>query len=538
LTNEGIQQSKRLIIQLDSLVRLNYQDYITLENYLPSYDLIVVDEMEGILNHFNAKTLKRKEETYDILTRLIQETNKTFCLDGDLHNRSLDFLQNSIKKEYTFYKNDYKPEKKKIKFTRNLKYFNDEMTKDLQQGLKIVLPSMLCNPTQEYKKKYTDQGYKVVCHNGIEKNNEQLKNYKEEWNKADLLIYSPTIEAGVDFDVKHFDKCYGYMSDTSTSARAFSQMLHRVRQFESDEVLIYIGNIFYSDKAILNFPEMLENKMFVGYDTKQGLGNIQKYNKCEELNTKHYLLNDFINIIERKGYEWEILKDEKKEKADKYDYTTRMEGISKAEILVNEDGSIKESGYKELKQKQKDGLLTENETFILDKYFMSKKFKIDMNNIDSPFVEEHFRKEYIIDNYNKFNKVKYEDGEKIEKTFNNDLLEDKVEKINDILKWFKDKEGNKVEYLQNETLRKNFTEYFKDPSIKQLFNTYPKRGGDKKIFENVNNHILSELGFEFVLKKKHHRDKTTGKLIKTNLYTVGYCKILSDYLTRKQEHQE
>jgi hypothetical protein len=315
-------------------------------------------------------------------------------------------------------------------------------------------------------------------------------------------------------------------------------MLHRVRQFESDEVLIYIGNIFYSDKTILNFPEMLENKMFVGYDTKQGLGNIQKYNKCEELNTKHYLLNDFIHIIERKGYEWEILKDEKKEKADKHDYTTRMQGISKAEILVNEDGSIKESGYKELKQKQKDGLLTENETYILDKYFMSKKFKIDMNNIDSPFVEEHFRKEYIIDNYNKFNKVKYEDGEKIEKTFNNDLLEDKVEKINHILKWFKDKEGNKVEYLQNETLRKNFVEYFKDPSIKQLFNTYPKRGGDKKIFENVNNHILSELGFEFVLKKKHHRDKTTGKLIKTNLYTVGYCKILSDYLTRKQEQQE
>ena len=59
MTNAGIQQSKRLIIQLDSTVRLNYQDYITLENYLPQYDLIVVDEMEGVLNHFNAKTLKR-----------------------------------------------------------------------------------------------------------------------------------------------------------------------------------------------------------------------------------------------------------------------------------------------------------------------------------------------------------------------------------------------------------------------------------------------------------------------------------------------
>jgi len=113
LTNEGIQQSKRLIIQLDSLVRLNYKDYITLENYLPSYDLIVVDEMEGILNYFNAKTLKRKEETYDILTRLIQETKKTFCLDGDLHNRSLDFLQNSIKKITSFTRTNINQQRRK-----------------------------------------------------------------------------------------------------------------------------------------------------------------------------------------------------------------------------------------------------------------------------------------------------------------------------------------------------------------------------------------------------------------------------------------
>jgi len=107
-------------------------------------------------------------------------------------------------------------------------------------------------------------GYIVVCHNGIEKNNEQLRKYKEEWMKANLSIYSPTIEAGVDFDMKHFHKLYGYMSDSSTSARAFSQMLHRVRQFESDEVLIYIGNLFYSENIILNYVENLDKNLFDG----------------------------------------------------------------------------------------------------------------------------------------------------------------------------------------------------------------------------------------------------------------------------------
>ena len=59
---------------------------------------------------------------------------------------------------------------------------------------------MLCSPTQEYKKIYTDLNYKVICHNGIEKNNDLLKDYKNKWSKCDILIYSPTIEAGVDFD--------------------------------------------------------------------------------------------------------------------------------------------------------------------------------------------------------------------------------------------------------------------------------------------------------------------------------------------------
>ena len=78
LTNYEIQNAERLVIQLDSLVRLNDKDDITPKNYVPNYDLIVVDEMEGILSHFNAKTLKNKQITCDILTQLLKETKKNF----------------------------------------------------------------------------------------------------------------------------------------------------------------------------------------------------------------------------------------------------------------------------------------------------------------------------------------------------------------------------------------------------------------------------------------------------------------------------
>ena len=53
------------------------------------------------------------------------------------------------------------------------------------------------------------------------------------------------------------------------------------------------------------------------------------------------------------------------------------------------------------------------------------------------------------------------------------------------------------------------------------------------MYQNVNSHILNELGYELVSKRKQHRDKTTGKMKETSTYTIKHCKILSEYLERK-----
>jgi hypothetical protein len=69
-----------------------------------NYVLIVVDEIERILSHFDAKTLKKNENTCDILTRLLKETNEKICLDGDIYYRSLDFLENKFQFFLIYYK--------------------------------------------------------------------------------------------------------------------------------------------------------------------------------------------------------------------------------------------------------------------------------------------------------------------------------------------------------------------------------------------------------------------------------------------------
>jgi hypothetical protein len=48
-----------------------------------------------------------------------------------------------------------------------------------------------------------------------------LINVNDEFDKADVLIYTSTIEAGVNYDKKQFYKLYGVFIENTTSQRAF-----------------------------------------------------------------------------------------------------------------------------------------------------------------------------------------------------------------------------------------------------------------------------------------------------------------------------
>jgi hypothetical protein len=189
-------------------------------------------------------------------------------------------------------------------------------------------------------------------------------------------------------------------------------------------------------------------------------------------------LNDFINIIERKGYEWEILEEQKKEKANKYDYITRKEGITNAEIFE------------------------------------------DINKIDEEFIKLHFRKEYIIDNYKKINSK-----DTVKKDLENNLLGEKIDKINEIFKMFKDNEGNKKE-LKADELRKILRIFLKNPYLRNLFKTLPNGNNPREIFNNVDIHILEELGMAFIKTRRRYKDETTGKRKEEYIYNKGYGEIL------------
>ncbi|RCH82045.1 hypothetical protein CU098_006731, partial [Rhizopus stolonifer] len=58
----------------------------------------------------------------------------------------------------------------------------------------------------------------------------------ENWDKYDIIGYTPTIVAGISFEKKHFDLCYGYFINSSSCAELSVQQLFRVRDLRDKTI--------------------------------------------------------------------------------------------------------------------------------------------------------------------------------------------------------------------------------------------------------------------------------------------------------------
>jgi nucleoside-triphosphatase THEP1 len=261
---DGDYNTDRLIIQLESLVKLeNNNDLFIdeLESIVPSYDLIVIDEIESILNHFSSDTFNGKSRIiFEYLENIIKASNKVISLDGDLNNRSYQFLQTLG--DGIYLENTCKINDKTLHLTEKEINFQTDMFKQLNDNNKVVICSMSSADASKYdimlKEKYPDK--QIYLYTGKSDDcmkKHHLSNVTEHWSKADVVIYSPTIEAGVNFDVPdHFNKIYGILSCQSTSQRAFFQMLSRIRKV-SDKQIMVLNNITHSsNKDFWTFEEV------------------------------------------------------------------------------------------------------------------------------------------------------------------------------------------------------------------------------------------------------------------------------------------
>ena len=235
-----------------------------------------------------------------------------------------------------------------------------------------------------------------------------LEDVNNIWDKCDILIYSPTIEAGVNFDKLHFNKIYGFICENTTSQRSFLQMLARVRKTTDNEIIILNKSFKMNDiKQYITYNDQVEAvkevntfKMSSVYKTVDGVRVKQLlydnyttnyiYNKMEEANKKpYYFLSKLKAIIEAKGHTFKFNETKKLKKQKK--------GTVEIYNEIVETKLIKTYEYNELNIKKMKNEATREDKLLLYKYYLCHLLGLDKLTYD--ITEFFYNNKTVIYNF-------------------------------------------------------------------------------------------------------------------------------------------
>ncbi len=238
---KGMLTQPRVIVQVESLHRL------TIEARDNCVDLLVLDESESILEQFDAKLAKNFNMVWENFRWLVKYAKNVVCMDAGMSSRTYTAL-NVIRNKPIFYHcNTFAnatQDKYFITLDKQLWYYN--LFAFLAAGKKIVIP---INTLAEAKviRELISRKFPALkigfysSETSMSLKREHFSNVDEYWSVCDVLIYTPTVSAGVSYECKHFDKIFPYMTDESCSVETCIQMIGRIRDVADKELYVYIN---------------------------------------------------------------------------------------------------------------------------------------------------------------------------------------------------------------------------------------------------------------------------------------------------------
>lgn len=238
IAKNKLYESDRLICQIDSIRHL-----LDGSNGLRKFDLIIMDEIESLLNHMSSVTLgEHRKQTCMILKQLLSMAPNVLCMDADFDDRAYEFVSR-IKGKPIVVVNEFKLGIKRYLFNKNLDKMKFQLIEDIKRKKNVSIICLSKDMMDRLKNYIKDnvKNVKLISYSSMtdDKDKEKLKDVNNEWKEYQVILYTPTIEAGVDFSEKHFDKMYCFLSNGSCSPRAFLQMVGRIRYLSDINIRCY-----------------------------------------------------------------------------------------------------------------------------------------------------------------------------------------------------------------------------------------------------------------------------------------------------------
>ncbi|MCK9607570.1 MAG: hypothetical protein M0R33_14105 [Methylomonas sp.] len=225
----------KMIVQVESLHRISPKD-------LEFVDMVILDEAESIIEQFAAGLSSKPAISFAVFEWLLRNAKHIIAMDAFLSERTVGVIQrirgiaNANLPDTILINNAFQ------NATEDTHYFTDDrgvwlhrLNAALAAGERVVIPTnnaSFARKVETYLGTYFPDK-KILLYSAEtsqSRRKEHFSDVAKYWDTCDVLIYTPTLTAGVSFEkVKHFSQIFTYFTDNSCTAQTCIQMMGRIR---------------------------------------------------------------------------------------------------------------------------------------------------------------------------------------------------------------------------------------------------------------------------------------------------------------------
>ena len=278
--------ANKLIVCLDSLYRVK----------TTNFDYIIIDEALSVLLHFQSPLMRNVNEvSLKFEQHLLQAKHIYFidaCVDNMIVYNTIRYISTYKNTKPCWVRNTYvRPTNRKVYLTHASNEgtaLTSNATRRIIQLLTNNKRIVVSSSTKRFTEIATKQisalfpNKKIMTYNSATDQSlifDHAEKVNDTWTQYDIVIYSPTIGAGLSFERPHFHALVAYTENSPgcPTIDLTIQQLYRVRQLIDGEMYIYVNDMV--SKECLREEE-------VDDWLQERAENISKYCEKHNINTE------------------------------------------------------------------------------------------------------------------------------------------------------------------------------------------------------------------------------------------------------------
>jgi hypothetical protein len=238
---QGPLSQDRLIVQVESLWRI-------VPGAEPP-DLLILDECESIFEQFNSGLLRNFRQCFAVFKYLIAHSKRVIAMDANADERTFRVF-NRMRPGFVdgavLHHNTNKNASGDTYILTGNKPMWLNLLHVVVENHRVAIPvsSLSEGKTIHQSISSAHPGKRVKIYSSETSQAEKKDHFADvnsHWADYDVLIYTPTVSAGVSFEVKHYDYVFGYFTDMSCQVETTLQMIGRIRDVASRRIIVCIS---------------------------------------------------------------------------------------------------------------------------------------------------------------------------------------------------------------------------------------------------------------------------------------------------------